>query len=268
MAGSPRRQHIATLEFRAPHLHRGASSDMQLVLDFPVTESYNFSNFVVCSGNETAFRFAERISGTGGEENLLYLHGPAGSGKTHLLEACAATIGGRINNSPLPTFSFKETPGMSPQSIGAILQRRFHDTPGLFIDDIQLAPSDQSLKGQIWQLFNDFHGLGKPVVITGQQPPKELGNLDGHLSSRLLWGLVARVDISDDESRLMIMQKLAADRQVILPVDVTEFLLRHLPRDIPTLIGTLDRIVRYALATGRKVTTRLAAEVLSKGTQE
>ena len=158
---------------------------------------------------------------------------------------------------------------MSPQSIGSIMQRRFQDSAGLFIDDIHLAPPDQALKTLIWQLFNDFHGLGKPIVITGLYPPKELTNLDDHLASRLLWGLVARVDVSDDESRRMIMQKLAADRQVALPQDVTEFLLRHLPRDIPTLIATLDRMVRYAFATGRKVSPRLAAELLSgKGVAE
>ena len=81
--------------------------------------------------------------------------------------------------------------------------------------------------------------------------------------SRLLWGLVARVDVSDDDSRRMIMQKLATDRQVILPEDVTEFLLRHLPRDIPTLIKSLDLIVKHSLATGRKVSPKLAAEALA-----
>ena len=121
-----------------------------------------------------------------------------------------------------------------------------------------------------WQLlFNgrDLAGWkcnnGKPIATTGLRPPKELSNLDDHLVSRLLWGLLARVDVSDDESRQMIMQKLAADRQVVIPGDVGEFLLKQLPRDIPALISTLDRIVRYAIATGRKVTPRLAAEVLS-----
>jgi chromosomal replication initiation ATPase DnaA len=66
----------------------------------------------------------------------------------------------------------------------------------------------------------------------------------------------------------MIMRKLAADRQMVLPDEVTELLLRHLPRDIPTLISTLDRVVRHALSTGRKVSTRLATEVLnSEGNQ-
>lgn len=237
---------------------------MQLVLDFPLKSSFSFSNFVVCSGNETAFRFAQRLSSPDVEETLLYLYGPAGSGKTHLLEACSATIGERVNAaSPPPLFSFRESPGTASGPIAALLQRRFHDAPALLIDDIHLAPPDLTMKGALWQLFNDFHNAGRPIAITGLTTPKELINLDEHIVSRLLWGLVARVDVSDDESRQMIMQKLAADRQVVIPNDVGEFLLKQLPRDIPALIATLDRIVRYAVATGRKVSPRLAAEVLS-----
>jgi chromosomal replication initiator protein len=237
---------------------------MQLVLDFPLKSSFNFSNFVVCSGNETAFRFSQRIVSYDAGENLLYLYGPPGSGKTHLLEACSAAIGERVT-PPLqsPTFSFRETPGIASSTIAALIQRRFQEAPALLLDDIHLAPSDPNMKGAIWQLFNDFHSAGKPIAITGNTIPKELPNLDEHLVSRLLWGLVARVDVSDDESRQMIIQKLAADRQVTIPNDVGEFLLKQLPRDIPTLISTLDRIIRYAIATGRKVSPRLAAEVLS-----
>lgn len=237
---------------------------MQLILDFPVRSLHSFDNFVACSGNETSLRFAQRLVSPDAGENLLYLHGPEGSGKTHLLAACAEAIGTQAGKAePLPLFSFKETPGIAPQAIGNLLQRRFHNSPALLLDDLHLIPADQSLKVQLWQMFNDYHTGGRPVVITGALPPKELPNIDDHLASRLLWGLVARMDVSDDDSRRMIMRKLAADRQVILPEDVAELLLRHLPRDIPTLISTLDRIVRHALATGRKVSTRLAAEVLA-----
>ena len=237
---------------------------MQLVLDFPLRSSFCFNNFVVCNGNETAFRFSQRLASADAEENILYLHGPAGSGKTHLLVSCAVAIGERLASAaPAPLFSFRETPGMASNAIAALLQRRFFEAPALLIDDIHLAPPDQTMKGALWQLFNDFHAVGRPIAITGLNTPKELSNLDEHMVSRLLWGLVARVDVSDDESRQMIMQKLATDRQVVIPNDVGEFLLKQLPRDIPSLIETLDRIVRYAIATGRKVSSRLAAEVIS-----
>ncbi len=238
---------------------------MQLVLDFPIIPRYSFANYVVCTGNETAFRLTQRLSDPVGAEKLLYLYGLSGSGKTHLLEACAEAMAKSLQlSNPLPIFSFRETPGVSPQTISSLLHRRFHGSPALLLDDIHLIPPDHSVKVQLWQMFNDYHGSSRPVVITGKLPPKELPNLDDHLVSRLLWGLVGRVDVSDDESRRMIMQKLANDRQILLSDDLIIYLLRHLPRDIPTLIETLDKIVHHALATGRKVSLRLASELLSE----
>jgi chromosomal replication initiator protein len=100
-------------------------------------------------------------------------------------------------------------------------------------------------------------------MITGLFPPKELPNLDGHLTSRLLWGLVARIDVSDDQSRRMIMKKVAEDLQTVLPEDVAEYLLVHVPRDVPSLMAAVEGVNRRALALKRKLTVKLARETLS-----
>jgi len=132
------------------------------------------------------------------------------------------------------------------------------------MDDIHLIPDNENLRVEVWQLFNDFYGGGKKIMVTGLFPPKDLPNLDGHLISRLLWGLVARVDITDDDSRRMILAKLAEDRQVILPEDVADYLLTIVRRDVPSLRDALERINRFALSEGRKITMRLAREVLGR----
>jgi chromosomal replication initiator protein len=74
--------------------------------------------------------------------------------------------------------------------------------------------------------------------------------------------LVAKVDITDDDSRRMIMKKLAADRQTVLPADVIDLLLARLPREIPVLVTALDAINRLALASKRRVSVLLAREAL------
>lgn len=242
---------------------------MQLVFDFPVNPKYSLDNFVVCSGNETAYRFAERLTDEGGAENLLYLHGPSGSGKTHLLMAIGARFSARAGLSSVPCISFKDVDevygGEYPAEAVSKLAERFRDAPALLVDDIHLIPDQQAVRVELWQLFNDFYQAGRPIAITGLHPPRELPTLDGHLVSRLLWGLVARVDISDDDSRRLIMKKLAGDRQMVLPADVIDYLLLHVHRDVPSLIEALDAISRYALAAKRKVSVRLAREALSLG---
>lgn len=241
---------------------------MQLVFDFPVNPKYSFENFVVCAGNTTAFQFARRLTDECGiTDNLLYLYGPAGSGKTHLLMATGALLCARVGLTTIPCISFKDIDeiygGEYPAEEVSKLAARFRNAPALLVDDIHLIPDQASVRVEIWQLFNDFYNAGKPIVVTGFFPPKELPNIDGHLISRLLWGLVARIDISDDDSRRLIMKKLAEDRQVVLPADVIDYLLIHIRRDVPSLIEALDAISRYALAAKRKISLRLAREALA-----
>ncbi|WP_298273441.1 DnaA/Hda family protein [Geobacter sp.] len=240
---------------------------MQLVFDFPVHEKYGFDNFVVCSGNATAFQFAQRLVDPGGTENLLYLYGPPGSGKTHLLTAIGSACSARAGLVTVPFVSFKDVDeiygGEYPAEEVSRLAERFRNAPALLVDDLHLIPDQPSVRIELWQLFNDFYQAGRPIAITGLYPPKELPHLDGHLISRLLWGLVARVDISDEDSRRLIMKKLAEDRQIILPAEVIDYLLLHVRRDVPSLIGALEAIKRFAFSTKRKITVRLAREALA-----
>lgn len=241
---------------------------MQLVFDFPAIPRYTFDNLVVCGGNRAASVFARRLADGDGTENLLYVYGPPGSGKTHLL----AAVGNQLTaatGTPAPCISFRNIDEIYGGDYTAervsLLGERFSGAPALLMDDIHLIPDSENLRVEVWQLFNDFYSAGKKIMVTGLVPPKELPHLDDHLISRLLWGLVARVDITDDESRAMILAKLAEDRQVLLPADVAEHILKHVRRDVPSLRDALERINLHALAEGRKITLRLAREALGRG---
>ncbi len=212
------------------------------------------------------------MDGDGGD-SLLYMYGPPGSGKTHLLMAMGESLinldhEGK-NHSPgtIPCLSCKNLDeiykGEYPAEAVSKLAEKFREAPALLIDDIHLVPDIESVRVELWQVFNDFYNSGKRIVVTGLHPPRELSNLDGHLISRLLWGLVAKMDISDDDSRRMILKKLSGDRQVIIPDDVAEYLLVHVRRDLPSLIDALERVSRFALASKRKITARLTKEALA-----
>jgi chromosomal replication initiator protein len=239
---------------------------MQLVFDFPPKTRYTFENFVVCGGNRAAYHFARQLAEGNGNESLLYLYGPSGCGKTHLLASVGSLLSAQTGQSA-PYISFRDIDqlyqGNYPSEGTSLLGERFAGAPALLIDDIHLIPDNASIRVEVWQLFNDFYGAGKKILVTGLYPPKELPHLDDHLISRLLWGLVAGMDITDDESRRMILSKLAEDRQVILPGDVAEYILKNVRRDVPSLLDALEKISRYALSESRKITIRLAREVLA-----
>ena len=246
---------------------------MQLIFEFPINPKFTFDNFVVCGGNRTAFHFARMVMDGDGGDSLLYVYGPPGSGKTHLLMATGEALLKNLehevhDHSPgtIPCLSCKNIDeiyrGEYPAEAVSKLAERFREAPALLIDDIHLVPDIESVRVELWQVFNDFYNSGKKIVVTGLHPPRELPNLDGHLISRLLWGLVAKMDVSDDDSRRMILKKLSVDRQVIIPDDVAEYLLVHVRRDLPSLIDALERVSRFAMASKRKITVRLTREAL------
>lgn len=231
---------------------------MQLIFDFPVLPRFSFENFVVCGGNKTAYQFARRLVDDP-TENLLYIYGPEGSGKTHLLTALATSIGGEY-------FSFRDADSVYHRDYrneGPMrLAERFAASKALILDDLHLLPDHQEVRVELWELFNAFYSSGMKIALAGLNAPKELPHLDGHLTSRLLWGLVARMDVSDDDSRRMILKKLAEDRQMMLPDEVISEMLLRVRRDIPSLVYALESINRFAIATKRKVSLKLAKEVL------
>jgi chromosomal replication initiator protein len=232
---------------------------MQLIFDFPIIPRFSFENFVVCAGNKTAYQFAQKIATGDATENLLYVYGPEGSGKTHLLTALCNVI-------DCEYFSFRDAGGLYldgyPAEGESRLADHFAGASALVLDDLHLLPDNQEVRVELWELFNTCYTSGKKIAIAGLAPPKELPHLDGHLTSRLLWGLVARMDVSDDTSRRMILKKLAEDRQMSLPEEVIDHMLLRVRRDIPSLVYALETINRYAIATKRKIGLRLAKEAL------
>ena len=220
---------------------------MQQFFDFPVNPACSFDSFVVCDGNSAALRFARQMADSSDPEHLLYLHGPSGSGKTHLLKA----IGQALN---APYLSCRE--GFTME----VLVARFANAQLLLVDDLDLLPDDAALRAGLWQIFNDFYGAGRKVTMAGLYPPRELPNLDDHLVSRLLWGLVARADASDDHSRRMILKKIAEDRQVRVPDEVVEYILITTSREVGDLIRCFDALYCLSMAKKRRITLPLARE--------
>jgi chromosomal replication initiator protein len=137
---------------------------------------------------------------------------------------------------------------------------RFAQAEALMVDDLHLMPDDGDLRAALWQVFNDFHSSGRTIVMAGLYAPRELPYLDDHLVSRLLWGLVARLDVSDDHSRQMILKKIAGDRQVRIPDDVVDFILMTTSREVGDLITAFEAVFRLSMELKRRITLPLARE--------
>lgn len=230
---------------------------MQGFFEFPINSICTFENFITCDGNAGALQFSLRIAAPDDSENLLYLYGPPGSGKTHLLKAMGQVMS-RNQPSPVPYLSCREAFSADE------LCSRFAAAKALLVDDLHLLPDKADLRAALWQIFNDFHASGRKIAMAGLYPPRELPFLDDHLISRLLWGLVSRVDVSDDHSRQMILKKIAADRQVRIPDDVVDYILMTTSREVGDLIAAFEALYRSSMASKRKISLPLARESREK----
>jgi len=222
----------------------------QQALDLPVAPRYSFDNFICCVGNSTALEFAKRLTDPAEPEKLLYLYGPAGSGKTHLLNA----IGRQMAGDRYQVLSCRNL------TIPITCSNNL-----LLVDDLDHLPDQQYMRNGLWEAFNQHYSQGHLLALAGRLPPKELPSIDDHLISRLLWGLVAHLDVSDDRSRQMLIAKLAQDRQILLPDEVALWLLTVLPRDVGSLVIACDTLYRTALQRKCRITLRLARELVHNG---
>ncbi|HIJ80532.1 MAG TPA: DnaA regulatory inactivator Hda [Desulfuromonadales bacterium] len=220
---------------------------MQQFFDFPITPSFGFDSFITCAGNASALGLARRVADPNDPEKLIYLHGPSGCGKTHLLSSIAGT--------GFPCITLRDT--FTPD----LIMSTFSNCNGMAIDDLHLMPPCHELRRALWQLFNEFHTSGRIIAMSGLIPPRDLDNLDEHLTSRLLWGFVVRLDTTDDESRSMILKKVADDRQIILPGEVIDYLLATASRDAGDLIKSFQKLYSSSMTQKRRITVQLAREI-------
>lgn len=218
----------------------------QLVLDIRPDAPPTLDNFVV-GGNAELVATLRGITDLAGH---LYLWGPAGSGRSHLLRATLAVA----------AAAGRTTAYITAADVGDELPQ----TPGLLlaVDDVHaLAPAAQIA---LFNAFNRSRPLGQTLLLAGVDAPRNLA-LREDLRTRIGQSLIFEVRPLDDESRTAILATLAARRGLRLADEVIDFLMRHGRRDLPSLLAVLDALDTASLERKRAVTLPLLREMMQAG---
>ncbi|RSZ55364.1 DnaA regulatory inactivator Hda [Massilia atriviolacea] len=214
----------------------------QLVLDLGAEQAHSLDTFEVGQNAELAHlmhQFAERRS----REHFAYLWGETGAGKTHLLQALAATPASRYIACNAPECEFTFTP----------------DTTLYLLDDCeQLSPQAQI---DAFALFNQIREHGAYMVSTGPVPPVVLPVRED-LRTRMGWGLIYQIHGLADEQKIAALTHAAEARGLTLSASVLPYLLSHFKRDMRSLSTMLDALDQYSLETQRPVTLPLLRDLL------
>jgi DnaA family protein len=219
----------------------------QLVLDLSRPPAPTLDNFAAGSNSE-ALAVLRAWVAEALEERCVYLCGPSGSGKSHLVRALAQAwqeAGRSVAQVGADDLATLESGAMLPSLV--------------VIDDVQrLSAAGQAA---LFRLFHRLHDDDVRLLGASEAPPAGLALRDD-VKTRLGAGLVLQLRLLSDQQKVEALRAHAAQRGVALEPELSDYLLRHGRRDLPSLLAVLDALDQYSLQTKRAITLPLLREVL------
>jgi chromosomal replication initiator protein len=221
---------------------------------------YTFDRFVIGPGNQLAHAAALAVAEAPGEAyNPLFLHGPPGLGKTHLLGSIANYLN---RHSPQLTVHYTTAESFTNEFIsslhGAAIERfkeRYRRADVLLIDDVQFLQGKARTADEFFHTFNALYEGGAQLVLTADRVPAELKELAERLRDRFEWGLTVALEPPDLATRLVFLGNLAREQSEALPPDALRALASKTSANLRVLKGALTRVVAISSLTASAVTT-------------
>jgi chromosomal replication initiator protein len=229
---------------------------------------YTFDGFVIGGGNRLAHAASLAVAEQPAQAyNPLFLFGPPGLGKTHLLHAIGHYVGAyapelRVAYTTVEAFTAEFVAATRRGDFGRF-EARFRDADVLLVDDVQFLAHRAGTMEAFFHTFNALYESGRQVVLTSDRPPGELGGLEDRLRERFRCGLVAALEAPDLAARMTILRKLARADDIAGIDDATlAEVARVAPASVRGLEGALIRFVAYSSLTLEEPTPQLAREVI------
>jgi chromosomal replication initiator protein len=230
---------------------------------------YTFEQYVIGDGNRLAHGAALAVAEQPAQAyNPLFVYGPPGVGKTHLLHSIGNYLQGYGAGVEVRYTTVEEFTNAFITALQSGGIERFKDayrsTDVLLIDDVQFLASKARTEEEFFHTFNALYEGGSQLVLTSDRLPRDLDALEDRLRERFECGLVTDVRPPDRSTRITILRKRVAHDRVELADDqVVPVIADCIVDNVRVLEGALIRVVAYGSLTGRALTGDLAAEVLT-----
>ncbi len=261
---------VAVAASRAPALPSGSrpARSAHVASRQSPNPKYTFDQFVIGGSNRFAHAAALAVAENPGTAyNPLYLCGPPGVGKTHLLHAIASYLdryagGLRIQLTTAETFANDFIGALHGGDIEAF-KARHRGVDVLLVDDVQFLMAKAKTEEEFFHTFNHLRDAGAQIVLTSDRAPADLDRLEDRLRDRFASGLIAEVLPPDLQTRrAVLLKRVALDGLPTPPGDVLDTIAQRITVNLRALEGALIRVVAFASLTSRPVDRDLATEVL------
>ena len=211
---------------------------------------FTFESFVVGPSNRMAHSAAIAVSNTPGQVyNPLFIYGPPGVGKTHLLYAIANGI---LRQNPESNVVYIKGDQFTNELIAAIqsgknieFRSKYREADLFLIDDVQFIAGKESTQEEFFHTFNKLYEEHKQIVMTSDRKPSDMLTLEDRLKTRFEWGLMADVQPPDYETRMAILKNKAKQLGLELSDDVCNYIAVNITSNVRQIEGTVKKILAY-----------------------
>ena len=211
---------------------------------------FTFDNFVVGPSNRFAHGAAIAVSkNPGAAYNPLFIYGPPGVGKTHLLYAIANGI---RKNNPNANIVYIKGDQFTNELIAAIqsgknieFRSKYREADLFLIDDVQFIAGKESTQEEFFHTFNKLYEEHKQIVMTSDRKPSDMLTLEDRLKTRFEWGLLADIQPPDYETRMAILKNKAKHLGLNLSDDVCNYIAINVTNNVRQIEGTVKKIMAY-----------------------
>ena len=244
-------------------------TSVQQQFDSQLNPRYSFENYCGSDCNKIALSIGEAIANDPSNKtfNPLFIFGPSGVGKTHLMHAIGLRM--KETNPDLRVLYISARLFESQYTVASRTGRVndfinfYQSIDVLILDDIQDLIDKEKSQLIFFHIFNHLHLNNRQIIISSDCSPSELKGMPERLLTRVKWGMTVELEAPDLSLRKQVLSRKSEQEGLSLSAEVLDFLAENVTKSIRELEGVVVSLFAHATILGRDIDLSLARHILS-----